>query len=226
MIRSVTAHDPCIYYNCVFASRFPTQSGLYSRLQSAASGFTAWIHSPLEYERVLFAGMIGSWFSLLQFMATPFVGAVSDVFGRKVPLLICLIGVSISYALWSVSHTSFLLFCVSRTIGGLCKGNVSLATAIVTDVSGEKDRGKGMALIGIAFSVGFIVGPMLGAILSSCNVTAIAGSSKFFAVPALVALSLSLLNVVFTAVYFDESLPLKHRVCLSCFFSLSLNCWA
>ena len=207
MIRLVVQHDRVakkLRNNCHI------QSGLYSRMESAASGFTVWIQSPLEYEKVLFGGMIGSWFSLLQFLTTPFVGAMSDVFGRKIPLLICLSGVSFSYALWAVSHKSFLLFCMSRTIGGLCKGNVSLSTAVVTDVSGEKDRGKGMALIGIAFSVGFIVGPMLGAILS--NMTHIAGSSQFFAVPAVVALSLSVLNVVFTALRFTESLPLQHRV--------------
>lgn len=180
-------------------------------MESAASCFTTWIQSPAEYEKVLFGGMIGSWFSLLQFLATPFIGSMSDVFGRKIPLLLCLIGVSVSYALWTVSHTSFLLFCVSRTIGGLCKGNISLSTAIVTDISGEKDRGKGMALIGIAFSIGFIVGPMLGALLS--NVTRISGSSSdFFAVPALIAFSLSLLNIAFTAARFRETLPLDHRV--------------
>lgn len=152
--------------------------------------------------------MIGSWFSLLQFLATPFVGAMSDVLGRKIPLLICLTGVTASYALWAFAGKSFLLFCVSRTIGGLCKGNISIATAVMTDVSGHKERGKGMALIGIAFSVGFIVGPMLGALLS--NLTA--HTSTFFALPAVVALSLSLLNLLFTAFRLPESLPMSDRV--------------
>lgn len=184
------------------------QSGAYSSLQSAVSSFSQWIQSPGEYERVLFGGMIGSWFSLLQFLATPFVGAVSDVLGRKIPLLMCLTGVTASYALWAFARKSFLLFCLSRTIGGLCKGNISIATAIMTDVSGHKERGKGMALIGIAFSVGFIVGPMLGALLSHPA----AHTSTLFALPALVALSLSLLNVLFTAFRLQESLQLPDRV--------------
>lgn len=193
----------------ITAGKWGTQSGVYSSLQSVAAGFSEWIHSPGEYERVLFGGIIGSWFSLLQFLATPFVGAMSDVMGRKIPLLICLTGVAGSYALWAVAGKSFLLFCVSRTMGGLCKGNISIATAIVTDVSGHKERGKGMALIGIAFSVGFIVGPMVGAILS--NLTS--QTTAFFALPALVALSLSLLNLLFTAVRFQESLAPRDRVC-------------
>lgn len=184
------------------------QSGIYSSLESAVSGFSDWIQSPGEYERVLFGGMIGSWFSLLQFLATPFVGAMSDVLGRKIPLLICLTGVTASYALWAFARKSFLLFCVSRTIGGLCKGNVSIATAVMTDVSGDKERGKGMALIGIAFSVGFIVGPMLGALLSNLTTH----TATFCAVPAIVALSLSLLNLVFTGFRLQESLPPRDRV--------------
>ena len=174
------------------------------------SGFASWIQSPPQHEKVLFGGIIGSWFSLLQFLATPFIGAASDVAGRKLPLLLCLLGITFSYALWAAAHSSFLLFCVSRTIGGLCKGNISLSTAIVTDVSDERSRGKGMALIGIAFSVGFIVGPMMGALLS--NMRHSFASSDFFAVPALVALSLSFANVLFTALLFRESLPPQHRV--------------
>ena len=170
------------------------------------SGFSSWIHSPSEHEKVLFGGVLGSWFSLLQFLVTPFIGAVSDVTGRRWPLLACLIGVCVSHALWAVARNSFLLFVVSRTMGGLCKGNVSIATAIVTDVSGEGERGKGMALIGIAFSVGFIVGPMAGAVLASHS-----AASSF--APALLALCLSLLNLLFTAAAFRESLPPLHRVC-------------
>ena len=77
-------------------------------------------------------------------------------------LLLSTAGVAISYALW-VNASSFKLFVLARIIGGLSKGNVSLATAIVADVSGPKTRQRGMALIGIAFSIGFLVGPLVGA---------------------------------------------------------------
>lgn len=100
---------------------------------------------------------MGSWFSLLQYISMPVMGSLSDIYGRKPLLLMSLIGISISYLFWSFSSHLFSIFLIFRTIGGLSKGNISLSTAIVTDVSSESDRGKGMALIGISFSVGFIV---------------------------------------------------------------------
>ena len=69
---------------------------------------------------------------------------------------------ALSYALW-VNASSFALFVLARIIGGLSKGNVSLATAIVADVSSHKTRQRGMAFIGIAFSIGFLIGPLVGA---------------------------------------------------------------
>lgn len=54
------------------------------------------------------------------------------------------------------------MFLISRTIGGLSRGNIGLSTAVMADVLEPEKRGKGMALIGVAFSIGFIVGPTLG----------------------------------------------------------------
>ncbi|CAG2169053.1 unnamed protein product [Oppiella nova] len=150
---------------------------------------------------VLFGGLIGSWFSLLQYISQPIVGSLSDIYGRKPLLLLCLTGISISYLFWSLSSELFTIFLISRTIGGLSKGNISLSTAVVTDVSDESNRGKGMALIGISFSVGFIVrhiegliGPVLGA--SFVMWSRSADAHHFFQLwPALFALTLSLINV-------------------------------
>ena len=165
------------------------------------------------FNKVLFGGLIGSWFSFLQFLVSPLIGAVSDVYGRRSTMLVCLCGVSLSYLVWLQSKESFLLFVVSRTIGGLSKGNVSLSTAVVADTSTENKRGKGMAMIGIAFSIGFIVGPLLGAMFAAhSRARGVTTSETFFYLPALFALCLSLLNIIFVAVFFDESLPAEHRV--------------
>ena len=115
-----------------------------------------------QFNSVLFGGLLGSLFSFLQFVASPMIGGLSDHFGRRPLLLLSTAGVAFSYALW-VNASTFGLFVLARIIGGLSKGNVSLATAIITDVSTPKTRQKGMALIGIAFSIGFLVGPMVGA---------------------------------------------------------------
>lgn len=87
----------------------------------------------------------------------PIIGSLSDSYGRRLPYLLCLVGISLSYLLWIRSEAFFSIFVLFRTLGGLSKGNISLSTAIVTDVSSEEKRGKGFAMIGIAFSLGFIV---------------------------------------------------------------------
>ena len=105
----------------------------------------------------MFGGILGSWFSLLQFVTMPLIGSLSDVYGRRIMYLSCLVSISLSYLLWVVSANYFSIFVLFRTFGGLSKGNISLSTAIITDVSTEEKRGKGFALIGIAFSLAFIV---------------------------------------------------------------------
>lgn len=107
--------------------------------------------------------------------------------------------------MWFTSSNSFLLFVISRTFGGLFKGNIGLSTAIVTDLSDEKERCTGMAFIGIAFSLGFIVGPMLGAYLSTTFVGKSYYDGEFSVIPALIAVILSIINIIYTSVYFKES---------------------
>ena len=133
----------------------------HSNLQ--VKSFGTLIGAPEEkFNSVLFGGLLGSLFSFLQFLASPLIGGLSDHFGRRPLLLISTAGVAFSYALW-VNASTFGLFVLARIIGGLSKGNVSLATAIVADVSSPKTRQRGMAFIGIAFSIGFLVGPLVGA---------------------------------------------------------------
>ncbi|CAH1967511.1 unnamed protein product [Acanthoscelides obtectus] len=80
--------------------------------------------------------------------------------------------------------------------------------AIITDVSSSQTRGKGMALVGIAFSLGFIVGPLIGAIFA---VWAKTKTGDWFIVPALFALMLSIADLIFFTVFFKESLPKEKR---------------
>lgn len=113
------------------------------------------------------------------------------------------VGISCSYMLWALS-SNFFLFVLARFVGGLSKGNISLSMAIITDVSNVQTRGKAMALVGIAFSIGFIIGPMIGAMFSIfSNKT----SSMWFVYPAMFALLLSSADLLFVYRYFEESLP-------------------
>ena len=171
-----------------------------------------WIGAPAKFNQVLFGGFLGSWFSLLQFISSPLIGSFSDVYGRRVSLLFCLSGTLISYLLWLFSSSSFLLFILSRTIGGLSKGNVSLSTAIITDVSNQMERGKEMALIGIAFSIGFIIGPILGASFSYYFKSTGLFLNEFFILPAFFACTLTLINIFFILIFFPETLKPSQRV--------------
>ncbi|XP_061277004.1 major facilitator superfamily domain-containing protein 10 isoform X6 [Bos javanicus] len=103
------------------------------------------------------------------FLSAPLTGALSDCLGRRPGMLLSLAGVATSYAVWAASK-SFAAFLASRVIGGISKGNVSLCTAIVADLGSPSARSKGMAVIGVAFSLGFTLGPTLGAFLPSDTV--------------------------------------------------------
>lgn len=180
-----------------------TGDSVYQSLQSIVDWFREAVGVPMEtkYNSVLFGGLIGSLFSLLQFLSSPFTGAASDHHGRRPLLILTTLGLMSSYAVWAVSW-SFEMFLLSRVIGGICKGNVSLCTAIVADLPCPKARNRGMAMIGIAFSLGFTVGPLIGAYFA-------VNSSKgevFYQSPALIALAFSAADLLFICVKLPETL--------------------
>lgn len=164
---------------------------------------------------VLFGGALGAIYSLLQFIAAPLWGGLSDRYGRKPILLVSIFGLFISYVLWFFSG-SFTLLILARLIGGIMGGNISTATAVVADITSEKNRSKGMAIIGIAFALGFIFGPAIGGILSLYNLLdyypdlATYGVNPF-SLPALVAAFLSLFNLFYLQKKFKETLSVENR---------------
>lgn len=182
------------------------KDGLYPWLEGCIKHLQSFIGAPSSLNKVLFGGCIGALYSFLQFLAAPLIGSLSDVYGRKWMLTLTTCGVALSYAVWAVSN-SFALFVLSRIIGGISKGNISLSTAVITDVCNSKLRGKGMALIGVAFSVGFIVGPLIGAQFAVAS----KGSTEFYVGPAIFALLLALLDILFLSLMFTESLPQEKR---------------
>ncbi|KAL1122805.1 hypothetical protein AAG570_003131 [Ranatra chinensis] len=181
--------------------------GLYASVLRAIGHFQDVLGAPDKFNSVLFGGFLGSMFSFLQFVISPIAGGLSDVYGRKPVLLICLTGGAVSYFLWAISH-NFSVFVLARVVGGLSKGNVSLSMAAITDVSTSATRAAGMALVGIAFSLGFIIGPMIGAGFTKWSQSQ---QNEWFVVPATFALALALLDIGFVCVYFKETLPTEKR---------------
>uniref|UniRef100_H2V1R3 Major facilitator superfamily domain-containing protein 10 n=1 Tax=Takifugu rubripes TaxID=31033 RepID=H2V1R3_TAKRU len=192
-----------------------TGDGVYQCLQSVVDWFREALGIPMEkkYNSVLFGGLIGSLFSLLQFLASPVTGALSDHYGRRPLLLLTTVGLMLSYAVWAVSH-SFGMFLLFRVIGGICKGNVSLCTAIIADLPCPKARNRGMAMIGIAFSLGFTVGPLLGAYFA---ISSTAPDNILFQTPALLALAFSVGNLFFIWFMLPETLSADVKAATSGF---------
>ncbi|CAF1429974.1 unnamed protein product [Adineta ricciae] len=164
-----------------------------------------------KWNSVLFGGIFGSLFSLLQFFSSTLCGAASDRYGRKPMLLLSMIGISLSYAIWCVS-LNLTVFMIARIIGGLSKANVAIILAIVSDSTTENERNRAMAWIGAAFSLGFIFGPLLGALCSHLGAVYWPQSTvMFFIFPAIVSLVLSLINIAFISEFCPETLPMSKR---------------
>jgi MFS family permease len=107
------------------------------------------------------AGLLMATYSFMQFLFSPVWGRWSDRLGRKKILLICLFGEALSYIAFAYARTLEALF-FARALTGFFGASLSTASAAMADITGEKDRSKGMALIGAAFGLGFVVGPALG----------------------------------------------------------------
>lgn len=164
---------------------------------------------------VLFGGILGALYSFLQFIAAPMWGALSDKIGRKPVLMVSLIGLALSYVLWFFSG-SFTLLIIARILGGIMGGNISTATAVVADITTKENRSKGMAFIGIAFALGFVIGPAIGGILSMIDLTKIypelaSYGVNPFSMPAAFAFLLSAFNIVWVSRKFKETLPVEKR---------------
>lgn len=164
---------------------------------------------------VLFGGALGALYSLLQFIAAPIWGEISDRIGRRPVLLVSVSFLALSYLLWFFSG-SFTLLIIARIVGGIMGGNISTATAVVADVTVKENRSRGMATIGIAFALGFIIGPAMGGIMSLIDLSTIypelvAYGVNPFSMPALLAFVLSVFNVYFIWRKFEETLPESKR---------------
>ncbi|OQE26385.1 hypothetical protein PENSTE_c005G00305 [Penicillium steckii] len=182
----------------------PSPTSLLTRILHYLNAYKNAFARPIDstYDIVLLGGALGSLFSLLQALAAPIIGHLSDRHGRRPALLFSMIGNIASVALW-VSATDFRTFLASRVVGGLSEANVQLADAIVGDVSDEKGRSGCMALIGACFSIAFTFGPILGASLAGVGVV----KSNPFVVAAAVSLGFVVVETAFIWWFLPETHP-------------------
>lgn len=145
-------------------------------------------------------GYFISVYALMQFVASPVLGALSDRFGRRPVLLVSLIGAVFDYILMAFAPNLSILF-IGRVIAGLTGASMTVATAYMADISDDNNRAANFGLIGAAFGFGFIVGPAIGGFTGSLG----------HQYPFLAAAALNLLNFVFGVFILPESLPKELR---------------
>lgn len=134
-------------------------------------------------------GLLGSVFSLMQFVFSPIWGRWSDRIGRRPIILMGLVGSAVSYLALAQAESLALIF-LARIIGGIAGANVPTAQAYIADITTPENRAKGLGLVGVAFGLGFVFGPAIGGGLSHFGPEA----------PMYFAAALSIAN--FTAAWF------------------------
>jgi DHA1 family tetracycline resistance protein-like MFS transporter len=143
-------------------------------------------------------GLLTATYSLFQLISSPILGRLSDRYGRKKLLIISQLGSAVGYLILGLAGNLPLLF-LSRIIDGITGGNISIAQAYIADVTDNKNRAKGMGIIGAAFGLGFIFGPAIGGFLSKFSYSA----------PAYFATAVSLLTVLTTIFFLKETVDEK-----------------
>ncbi len=171
-------------------------------------------------------GLLVASYAIMQLIGAPILGRLSDRYGRRPILLLSVAGTSFGFLLLALANpiggflarafapgaaSAFVLFVlfISRMVDGLTGGNLSVAQAYITDVTDERNRARGLGLIGAAFGLGFIIGPAAGGLLSQWG----------YAVPAWVAMVISALNLMLIYLLFLFSRRFSHfmRWCASTF---------
>jgi DHA1 family tetracycline resistance protein-like MFS transporter len=147
-----------------------------------------------------YGGWLGLAYAFTQFLFAPIVGNLSDKYGRRPILLLSLLGFGMDYILLSFAPTIWWLF-AGRIIAGITGASITTASAYIADISTEKNRAQNFGMIGAAFGVGFILGPVIGGLLGSFGAR----------VPFMVAAGLCLLNALYGYFILPESLPKEKR---------------
>ena len=145
-------------------------------------------------------GLLTALYSIMQFVCGPLAGSLSDRFGRRPVLLISLGGLGVTHLLSAVAP-SLAWFVAMRALSGMMAATFPVANAYIADVSPPEQRAQNFGLVGVAFGIGFIAGPVLGGLLGQIDLR----------LPFLAAGLLCFANLIFGFIALPESLKPEHR---------------
>lgn len=157
------------------------------------------IHGNIS-EASKYGGWLGFAYAIMQFLFAPIIGNLSDQYGRRPVLLLSLLGFGIDYLFLAYAPTIAWLF-VGRIIAGIFGASFTTASAYIADISTPENRAQNFGMIGAAFGLGFIIGPVVGGLLGQYGAR----------VPFIAAAVLSLVNAAYGYFVLPESLPRENR---------------
>ena len=146
-------------------------------------------------------GLMATVWGGLQFLSSPLLGALSDRYGRRLILLFSCLGLGLDYVLMALAPTLTLLF-IGRAVSGIAAATITTAFAYIADVTPAENRARTYGIVGIAFGVGFVVGPAAGGLLGSVDVR----------LPLWLSAAACLANAAFGWFVLPESLPADRRM--------------
>ena len=158
------------------------------------------LHTTNISKVALFGGLLTFSYAIMQFLFAPVLGNLSDKYGRRPVLLFSLLGFGLDYLLLAFAPSIGWLF-VGRIIAGITGASMTTASAYIADISTPETRAQNFGMIGAAFGLGFIVGPMIGGLLGEMGPR----------IPFLVAAGLALLNAAYGYFVLPESLEANNR---------------
>ena len=147
-----------------------------------------------------YSGWLAFAYAIMQFLFAPLLGNLSDKYGRRPVLLLSLLGLGIDYIFLALAPSIAWLF-VGRLIAGIAGASFTTATAYIADISTPANRAQNFGMVGAAFGLGFILGPVLGGLLGEYGVR----------IPFIVAACLSLINCLYGYFVLPESLAVQNR---------------
>lgn len=186
----------------IFITVFLDMVGIGLIIPSLPSIMKRFMTDPQQISQ--YYGFFISTYALMQFLAAPFLGALSDRFGRRSILLVSLCVAGLDYLMMAFAPSLAWLF-LARVIAGLSGASMTVAMSYIADISHSDNRAKNFGMIGAAFGLGFIIGPAIGGLLGQ-------NGPEF---PFIIAAIMNLLNFFFGLFILPESHPLEKRTALS-----------